>query len=127
MQISWKSALKEVGLAAGCAAAFCLFVSAAFAVLVRAYAPPETVVTAAGWGVKAVGAFTFPLLFIHRGGALVKGAAAGIFSVLLGVLFFAALGGGFRLTGFFALELLFSGVLGGIGGLFGVKLRKEEP
>ncbi len=121
----WKSAVKEVALAAVAGAVFYLLAAAVFAALVKAYAPPESVVTATNWVLKGVGSLLFPLLFIHKGKALLKGAAAGAVGCIVSMLLFAAIGGGFHLTVFFPLELLFCAAIAAVGALCGVKLRKE--
>ena len=125
MQIEVKRTIKEVLLAAVTAAVFYLFAAALFAVFFRACAPAQGVVTAVNWTLKAVGAFVFCMIFIHGGRALFKGMAAGALSAVLALLLFAAIGGGFRVTAWFLLELLLSAVMGGIGALIGVKTRKE--
>ena len=121
-----KRAAREVSLAAVSGAAFYLFAAALFAVVVRAYAPPQGVIAAVNWILKSVGAFCFCLLFVHRGRALFKGMGAGAAMCVLAMFLFAAIGGGFRLTWLFPAELALSAVLGGAGAALGVKLRKEE-
>ncbi len=121
-----KRTAREISLAAVSGTAVYLFAAAIFAVIVRAYAPDAAVVTATGWVLKALFSFCFCLLFIHRGRALFKGMGGGFCMCMLEMLLFAAIGGEFRLTWFFALELLLSAALGGAGAVLGVKLRKEE-
>ncbi len=125
MEKRWKAA-KEILLAGTAGAIFYLFAAAVFAVIVRAYAPPQTVVTAVNWTFKALASLAFSLLFVRKGRAIWKGAAAGVFSCLLSLLLFAAIGGGFRITALFPLELVLAALFGGIGAILGVKLRKEE-
>ena len=116
---------KEVALAALFCTLFYLVAAALAAVFVRAYAPADGAVLAVNWVIKCVGAFLFPLLFVHSGRAIFKGIAAGILATLLSMLLFAAIGGGFRLNALFLVELLVCGALGGFGALVGVRLRKE--
>ncbi len=117
--------VKQVVLAALFCTIFYLVATALAAILVRAYAPADGAVLAINWVIKCVGAFLFPLLFVHSGHALFKGIAAGLFATVLAMLLFAAIGGGFRLNALFLVELLVCGVLGGLGALAGVRLRKE--
>ncbi len=126
MQTDLKHGVREIALAAVCGAAFYLFAAAVFAVIVKAYAPPEAAVQGVNWAIKGIASLLFPLLFVRAGRALVKGAIAGAAGCILAMLLFAAVGGAFCLTPLFPLELLFTAVLGGLGALLGVKLRKEE-
>ena len=126
MEFDIKRAIKEVLLAAACGAAFYLFAAAIFAVIVKAYAPSQGVVTGVNCTIKALASFVFSLIFIRSDRALFKGIAAGILSCILAMLLFAAIGGGFHLTAFFVLELLLVAVMGGLGALLGLKLRKEQ-
>ena len=125
MNFDWKQALKEVLLAAAVSAAFYLFAAAIFAVIVKAVAPPQGVVTAVNWTIKALASLVFSLIFIRRERALFKGMASGLCGCVLTMLLFAAIGGGFHITALFPVELLLCIVMGGIGALIGVKLRKE--
>ena len=112
-------------ISASLACAFYLFAAAVFAVIVRAYAPPQGVVTAVNWTIKALASLVFPLIFVRPKRALYKGMAAGVLACVLSLLLFAAIGGGFRVTALFPVELLLCAAMGGIGALLGGKLRKE--
>ncbi len=125
MEEGWKRAATQVALAAAFAAVFYLLAAALFAVIVKAYAPSQTAIVAVNWAIKGAGAFAFPLIFVRKGRALFKGLAAGALACVLAMLLFGAIGG-FHVTAFFPLELLFCAALGGLGAIFGVKLRKEE-
>ena len=116
----------EVVFASVAAAIFYLLAAAVFAVVVKAYAPSQAVVTTVNWTIKGVGAFVSALIFVHEKRALVKGAAAGAAGCILAMLLFAAIGGGFRVTAFFPLELLYCAVLAALGAILGAKLRKES-
>jgi hypothetical protein len=120
-----RSAAWETGKTALSATAFSMFALAIVAVIVKAAAPAEWVIRVCNWTVKCLGVFAFSLLFIKRERALFKGLAAGIFSVVLTMLLFAAIGGGFHVTWFFPLELFVCALLGGAGALLGAKLRKN--
>lgn len=124
MEKNFKKAALEVGLAAAVCTIFYLFAAAIFAAIVKAYAPPQSAVTAVNWVIKGVGAFLFSLIFIHVGRALFKGAAAGVLACILAMLLFGAIGG-FHVTAYFPLELIFSAALGALGAVAGVKIRKE--
>ncbi len=125
MKKEWKKATLEVALAGVAATVFYLFAAAIFAAIVKACAPSQKVVSAVNWVLKGIGSFAFSLIFVRKGRALFKGAAAGALACVLSMLLFAAIGG-FHITVFFPLELIFCAVLGGLGAALGVKLRKEE-
>ena len=124
MQQPLRRAVIEVLLSTLFYALFCLVALALVAVFVRAYVPAAGVVTAVNWVVKCVGSFLFPLIFVRRERALVKGAVAGVCGAVFTMLLFALVGGGFSLTALFLVELLVCGLLGGLGALAGTKLRK---
>ncbi len=119
-----KKAIKESGLAAICASAFCLFATALFAVFVRAYAPSEVTIAVVDRVILAAGVFLFSFVFVHRERALFKGAGAGALSFLLTVVIFGCIGG-FHFSAMLLADLLLCALFGGLGALLGVKLRKE--
>ena len=126
MRFDLKKAAKEVLLAASAGTAFLLFSAALFAVAVRAYDPPQGVVTGVSFSLRLVAAFAFSMLFVKGEYALFKGLAAGACFCLLALFLFAAIAGGFRLTWLFPLELLACAAFGVLGALCGGKLRKER-
>lgn len=121
----WKRAAWEVFKSALCATAFCLIAEAVFALVVRACAPSQGLITAVNWILKGLGVFVFSLLFIRKERAFFKGLAAGFISTLLTMLLFAAIGGGFHLSLLFLIELPLMMLLGGAGALLGAKFGKE--
>lgn len=120
----WKHAAWELIKTALLTAVFCLFFEAIFALIIRAAAPSDTLVTAVNWVVKCAAVFVFSLLCIKRERAFFKGLAAGLVSVFLTMFLFAAIGGGFHLNILFLPEMLLSTLSGGLGALLGTKLRK---
>ena len=64
-------------------------------------------------------------VFLHGERALFKGMAAGTLAAVFAMLLFAAIGGGFRVNALFLVELIVCAVLGALGALVGVKLRRE--
>lgn len=62
---------------------------------------------------------------LHGERALFKGMAAGTLAAVFAMLLFAAIGGGFRVNALFLVELIVCAVLGALGALVGVKLRRE--
>lgn len=125
MEHSLRRAIIEIVLSTLFYALFCLVMMAIVAVFVRAYVPSAGVVTAVSWIVKCAGSFLMPLIFVRRGRAFLKGAVAGIFGSLVTMLLFAIVGGGFSLTALYLVELLVCGVLGALGALAGIRLRRE--
>ena len=115
---------KQIALAAFCGAVFSLLALALAAVFVKNFSLPQPTVTAINWSVKCVAAFFGSVLFVKGERALFKGVGAGVLYTVLTLFLFAAIGGGFHVDGFFVLELAVCGILGGVGGLLGAKLRK---
>ena len=125
MEGSFRKAVWETAKSSLLYAAFCMFALAIIAVIVKACAPSDALVTGLNWAVKCIGAFLFPLLCIKKERAIFKGLAAGAIGVLLTLFLFAAIGGGFHVTVLFPVELVACAVLGGAGALLGSKLRKR--
>ena len=121
---TFKKAVKESGLAAVCASAFCLFGVALLAVFVRAYAPSDTAIAIADRAISVAGTFVFSLLFVHRERALFKGLAAGALAFLITFTVFGCIGG-FHFSAMLLADLLLCALSGGLGAALGVKLRKE--
>lgn len=121
---SIKSAVKQTLAAALLATVFALFSASLFAVFVRAYAPSDTTVAVVDRVILGLSAFFFPLLCIRRERALFKGAAAGTLFLFLTTLIFGLIGG-FHFSVFFLAEILMCALLGALGALSGVKIRKE--
>ena len=124
-KVFWRRTVWEVTKASIAIVAFSLFSLAIAAAFVRSLAPKQVVLTAINWIIKAAGAFAFSAIFIRGGRAVFKGMAAGLISVILTMLLFALIGGGFHLDALFLVELLLCALLGGFGALVGAKLRKE--
>ena len=124
-KVFWRRTVWEVAKATVAIITFSLFALAIVAAAVRSLAPAQIVLTAINWTLKAAGAFAFCALFIRGGRAVFKGMAAGVLSVILTMLLFALIGGGFHLDALFLVEILLCTLLGGFGALIGAKLRKE--
>ena len=120
-----RRAVVEIMLSVLFYALFCLVALALAAVFIRAYVPAAGVVSAINWVIKCVGSFLFPLIFVRRERALIKGAVAGVAGAVFTMLLFAIVGGGFSLTALFLAELVVCALLGGLGALAGMKLRRE--
>ncbi len=120
----WKRAAWEVFKTVFAATVYSLLALALAAVFVRAYTPPQGVVTAIDWVVKCTGIPLFSLIFIGKEKAFFKGLAAGALASLVTLAVFAAVGGGANVTALFVLEFFISALLGGAGALLGAKLRK---
>ena len=120
----WKRAAWETGKTVFFVTVFSLVALAIAAVFVRAYCPPQAVVTTINWVIKCVGIFAFSLLCIRRERAFFKGLAAGVLSVVFTMFLFAIIGGGFSVDIFFLVELVVCAALGGLGALWGAILRK---
>ena len=125
MHDTWLRAAKQVLIAALFTTLFYLVATALAAVFIRAYIPPDGAVVAVNWVIKCVGAFLMSAICIHGERALFKGMAAGTLAAVFAMLLFAAIGGGFRVNALFLVELIVCAVLGALGALVGVKLRRE--
>ncbi|MCI9503984.1 MAG: DUF3792 family protein [Clostridia bacterium] len=121
----WKRAVWEAAKAALSATAFCIIAEAIFALIVRACAPSQGMITAVNYLIKGLGIFVFSMIFIRRDRAFFKGLAAGFCSVFLTMFLFAAIGGGFHVGIWFLLELPLCVLLGGAGALLGAKFGKD--
>ena len=124
-KVFWKRAAWELIKTALLTAVFCLFFEAIFALIIRAAAPSDILITAVNWVIKCAAVFLFSMLFIKRERAFFKGLAAGLLAVFITMFLFAAIGGGFHLNILFLPELVLSTLCGGLGALLGAKLRKE--
>lgn len=118
-----KRAVWEVVRTALLVTVFYLFVSAIAAVVIKACAPGDAVITAVNWSIKCIGVFLLCLISAPKERALIKGAIAGALSVFLSLFAFAAIGGGFHVSVWFLLEIPVCVVLGGLGALFGARLK----
>ena len=119
-----KATVKQLLFAALFGAVCSLLALAVAAIFVKNFSMPQSSVTAINWSVKCLFAFLSSVLFVRGERALLKGAGAGAVYVILTMLLFATIGGGFHIDGFFVLELIVCAILGGAGGLLGAKLRK---
>ena len=119
-----KATVKQLLFAALFGAVFSLLALAVAAIFVKNFSMPQSSVTAINWSVKCLSAFLSSVLFVRGARGLFKGAGAGAIYVVLTMLLFAIIGGGFHIDGFFVLELIVCAILGGAGGLLGAKLRK---
>lgn len=120
-----KRAVWEVARAALLVTVFHLFASAIAAVIIKAVAPGDAAIVATNWGIKCIGVFLLCLIAAPKERALIKGAIAGVLSVFLSLFAFAAIGGGFHVSVWFLLEIPVCTILGGLGALFGARLRKR--
>ncbi len=73
---------------------------------------------------KTIAVATGCLLFIKGEKGYLKGAVAGLFSIVLSYLLFSAIGGSFSIKWTFALELLLGVASGAIAGIIAVTLKK---
>ena len=124
MEHFFRRAAAEVALSAILSTVFSLFAVSLFAVFVRAFAPSDTTITVVNQIIKGAGIFLFSLIFIHAERAAFKGMAAGVLSLLFTTLLFGLIGG-FRLGVLFLSEFPLAALMGCLGALCGVKLRKE--
>ncbi len=119
-----RGAIGEVVKTALFCLVFCLVLLAVFAIVVTAVLLPSGVITAFSWILQIVACFLGGALFLHSGRTLFKGLAAGACAVLVTMLVFGFIGG-FHLSWLFFVKLLVGAVSCALGGILGVKLRRE--
>ncbi|MDE5547405.1 MAG: hypothetical protein K2J30_00185, partial [Clostridia bacterium] len=118
-----KRAVWEVARTALLVTVFNLFAMAIAAIIVKAVAPSDGAIVATNWSIKCISVFLLCLAFVGKERALIKGAIAGVVSVLLSLFAFAAIGGGFHVSVWFILEFPVCAILGGLGALLGARLK----
>lgn len=116
--------IKTVAIVAIVYSAFCLLAAAIFALIVRSLAPSSGIIVGFNWVIKCVGLVLCGLFFVRGERTLLRGAASGVFATLICMILFGLIGG-FSVTPFFLLELLFSAVVCGGASRLGSYFRKD--
>ena len=101
-----------------------VFLTAVFALILRACPMGQTGIAIVAQVIKSVSLGISVLLFLRGDKGLVKGAVCGVAFCMLGYLTFASLGGGFALSWLIVLELLLFVAVGGLCGIAAVNLKK---
>lgn len=94
-----------------------------FALVIKLFSVPSSVIPVVNRVIKTIAVSGGAILFIREEKGLLKGAAAGVLSVALTYLIFAAIAGSDFSYLFFA-ELLFGGAVGAISGIIAVNIHK---
>lgn len=118
-----KNFIWEVFRAVIAAVIFSLAAVLIFALIIKLFLLPSSVITIVNRVIKAVAVFGGCLLFIKEERGIFKGAAAGVLAVAVTYLIFAAIAGSGFTYLFFA-ELLFGCAIGAISGIIAVNIRK---
>ena len=105
------------------ALAVCIVGAVAFAFLLRFTAIPDKAILPVNETLKAAAIFLGSLGFIKGEKGLLKGAIAGVFTVMLSYLAFSALGGDFSLSWLIVAELFFGALVGGASGIAAVNFK----
>ena len=94
-----------------------------FAAILRIFNLPNGVIRPVTVVIKALSVIAGCLLSLRESKGLLKGAIVGAFALMLTCFTFSAIGGNAPRA--FLLELLFGVVIGGIGGVLSVNLKKS--
>ena len=111
--------------AAGLALAVSLFGAVFFAVILRIGDIQEKMIYPINQTLKGVAIVLGTLLCVRGEKGWLKGGGAGLLFTALSYLAFSALGGDFSLSWLIFAEIIFAFVLGGIGGMLAVNLKKS--
>ena len=106
------------------ALAVCVVGAVAFAFLLRFTAIPDKAILPVNETLKAAAIFLGSLGFIKGEKGLLKGAIAGVFTVMLSYLAFSALGGDFSLSWLIFVEVGVAFLAGALSGILAVNLKR---
>lgn len=95
-----------------------------FALIIKLFSLPSSVITPVNQAIKVLSVLLSSLVFIRGNKGFLKGILLGLFAVAATYFVFAAIGGGANFSWKFFVELLFGGIVGGIGGIIAVNVRK---
>lgn len=114
----------EVAKAVGVAVAFCLVAVLVFAFIIKIAALPSSVITPVNQVIKAAAILLGCIVGLGNDKGWLKGAIAGLLSVIFAYIIFSLVGGGFKWELTLLLELLFGLVAGVISGVVAVNMHK---
>ena len=116
--------LRDIGKGVLCATAVSLVGVLLFALVIKLFSLPSSVIFPVNQVIKAA-ALLFGCFFgVGREQGLFKGSLIGFFSMLVTYFLFLFIGGVQNFSPLFLLELLFGAVIGSLGGILAVNIRK---
>lgn len=115
----------QIVKAAVLAALFCLAATLLFSVILQLTDLSDSVIKPVNQFIKAFSVLFGCLLFVRGSKGWLKGAVAGIMTIMLTCLVFTLIGGGKALSWLIALELLFGAAAGALSGIAAVNLRRD--
>lgn len=96
-----------------------------FTLVIQLASLPSSVIKPVNQVFKILAIAVGGLIFIRGEKGIIKGVAAGLFSVLLTYVLFGIIGGSFSVSWTFALELLLGAACGAISGIIAVNVKKS--
>lgn len=94
-----------------------------FALIIKLFSLPSSVITPVNQAIKVLSVLLSSLVFVRGNKGFLKGILLGLFAVAATYLVFAAIGGA-NFSWKFFIELLLGAIVGGIGGIIAVNVRK---
>lgn len=122
--MSDKKVLIKTAEGVGIICAVCLISVLVFSLVIKIFSLPDSVITHVNQIIKAI-AITVGCIFSVEGEkGFLKGMITGLISVAATFLLFSAIGGEWDMSWKFLIELAFGAIVGCIGGIIAVNIRK---
>lgn len=116
--------IRDVGKGVLCATAAALLSVLLFALVIKLFSLPSSVIFPVNQVIKAAALLLGCFFGVGREQGLFKGSLIGFFFMFVTYFLFLFLGGMQNFSPFFFLELLFGAVIGALGGILAVNIRK---
>lgn len=104
---------------------FCLACVLVFSLIIQLFSLSSAAVKPVNQAIKTLCIAAGCLLFVRGGRGLIKGAIAGVLSVVATYLLFSAISGSFAVSALFAAEIALGALAGAIGGAIGVNIKRR--
>ena len=116
--------IRDVGKGVLCATAAALLSVLLFALVIKLFSLPSSVIFPVNQVIKAAALLLGCFFGVGREQGLFKGSLIGFFFMFVTYFLFLVLGGIQNFSPLFFLELLFGAVIGALGGILAVNIRK---
>lgn len=116
--------IRDVGKGVLCATAAALLSVLLFALVIKLFSLPSSVIFPVNQVIKAAALLLGCFFGVGREQGLFKGILIGFFFMFVTYFLFLVLGGMQNFSPLFFLELLFGAVIGALGGILAVNIRK---
>ncbi len=116
--------IRDVGKGVLCATAAALLSVLLFALVIKLFSLPSSVIFPVNQVIKAAALLLGCFFGVGREQGLFKGSLIGFFFMFVTYFLFLVLGGMQNFSPLFFLELLFGAVIGALGGILAVNIRK---